>query len=85
MNWLLAIQLIPTIIKLMEIAERLLGPNTGEQKKEFVKEGVKAITSGMVSVSTGGQKETWTIIETIMEPIGDLIDRFASLLFPNES
>ena len=83
-TWLFALQLIPLIINLMIMIEKLLGPGTGVQKKEFVKDGVKQVVKGMAAVSTGGQKETWQAIDLIMVPISGLIDILAALLFPNE-
>lgn len=81
---LLALQLIPLIINLMTTIEKLLGPGTGVQKKEFVKDGVKLVVKEMSAVSTGEQKETWKTIDLLMSPISGLIDVFAKLLFPNE-
>lgn len=83
-NWLFALQLIPLIINLMTCIEKLLGPRTGIQKKEFVKDSVKLVVKEMAAVSTGGQKETWKTIDLFMEPISGLIDVLARLLFPNE-
>ena len=83
-NWLFALQLIPLIVNLMSIIEKLLGPGTGIQKKEFVKDGVKQVVKEMSKVSTGGQKETWETIDLHMEPISSLIDVLAGLLFPHK-
>lgn len=82
-SWLFALQLIPLIINLMTTIEKLLGPGTGVQKKEFVKGGIRLVVKEMSNVSTGGQEETWQAIDLIMEPISGLIDVLVSLLFPN--
>ena len=81
-TWIFCLQLIPLIINLMKIVEGLLGPGTGVQKKEFVKDGVKQVVKEMSAVSTGGQKETWKTIDLFMNPISRLIDVLAALLFP---
>lgn len=81
-SWIFALQLIPLIINLMTTIEKLLGPGTGVQKKEFVKDGVKLVVKEMSAVSTGGQKETWKTIDLFMTPISRLIDVLAALLFP---
>ena len=52
MNWLFALQLIPLMISLIKTAEELLGPGTGVQKKEFVKDGVTQVIKAMPSIST---------------------------------
>lgn len=83
-NWLFALQLIPLIINLMTVAEKLLGSGTGVQKKAFVKDGIKQTVKTMSVVSTGSQKETWQALEFFIEPISNLIDVFASLLFPKD-
>lgn len=83
-SWLFALQLIPLIINLMTCIEKLLGPGTGVQKKEFVKDGVRQVVKEMSAVSTGGQKQTWETIDLFMAPISGLIDVLARLLFPND-
>ena len=72
MNPLMLLQLLPTVIKLMDVAEKVGGPGTGPQKKEAVKQGVKAIAGGMVAVSGGGQKETWKGIGGLIDSLSDL-------------
>lgn len=68
----------------MTMIEKILGPGTGIQKKEFVKDGVRQVVKEMSAVSTGGQKQTWEAIELFMTPISRLIDVLAKLLFPKE-
>jgi hypothetical protein len=63
------LKLLPTIFTLMSAAEKLGGPGTGKEKKEAVKNTVKAITSGMESVSGGGQKETWKQIDDVIDTL----------------
>jgi len=82
-TWLFMLQLIPTITALIKIAEKILGNSEGLKKKEFVKDGVKQLARGLGMVSTGGQKETWKLIESSMEPIGDLIDSIVAFMYPN--
>lgn len=83
MNWLLALQLIPLTISLVKTAEELLGDGEGVKKKEFVKDGITQVIKAMPLVSTGGQKETWEMINNFLVPISGLIDAIAGLLFPS--
>lgn len=83
-SWLFALQLIPLIMNLMTTIEKIMGPGTGVQKKEFVKDGVRQVVKEMSAVSTGGQKQTWETVDLFMEPISRLIDVLSGLLFPNE-
>lgn len=79
MNWLMiAMRALPTIIGLMGIAEKALAdkPKSGEEKKAIVKEGAKAIIGGVADASTGGQKETWEKIDSMIDPFIDLAARF---------
>ena len=77
------IALLPTVIKLMGIAEVSLAdkPQSGAEKKSLVLQIVEAIFGGIASVSTGGQAETF---ERIREPLGAIIDSAASIAFPHE-
>ena len=84
MNWLaLAIQLLPTIMKLAVIAEKAFDgkPDSGPEKKAMVMEGAKAIVGGISDVSTGGQKETWDQIEA---PVSKIIDSAVEIAFRKE-
>ena len=83
-SWLFALQLIPLITSLMKTAESILGSGAGIQKKEFVKDGVKQTVKTMSELSTGGQKQTWQMIDLFIGPISGLIDTLATLLFPKE-
>ena len=81
MNLLIA--LIPTIIKLMGLAEVAFNdkPQSGADKKSFVMQVLEAIFGGIAAVSTGGQAETWTRIQA---PVGAIIDSAATIAFPHE-
>jgi len=83
-TWLFALQLIPLIIHLMTVAEKLLGPGTGVQKKAFVKDGIQQTINAIATVSTGGQKNTWESVELFITPISQLIDVLTALLFPHK-
>lgn len=82
MNILIA--LIPTIIKLMGIAETTYAnvPQSGEQKKSLVMMIIEAIFGGIGAVSTGGAAETWTRIQ---EPVSTIIDSAAAIAFPKSA
>lgn len=71
-------KLIPGVISLMAIAQRLFSgkPKSGAEKKELVLATVETVLSSTLAVSTGGQKETW---EAIKEPVGMLIDAAAAM------
>lgn len=74
--------LIPVIIELIRMMEKLFTKEkSGAEKKTAVIDGVMAIFSGVENVSTGGQKETLTVLKPLVSPV---IDLFASQLFPKE-
>ena len=84
MGWLLIlIQLIPLVIRLMKIAEEAFDdqPDSGEEKKAFVMDALKAVFEAAVGVSTGGQASTWAALSG---PIEALIDAVCGFLFPKE-
>ena len=83
MNYVaIIIQLIPLIVQLMKFAEQYFNsPKSGEAKKTFVVESVKALYGGAQGVSTGGQAETLAKVEPLVAPA---VDIFASFLFPKE-
>jgi len=66
----------------MHTAEKLLGAGAGVKKKAFVKDGVDQTIKAMATISTGGQKETWQTFSLFVDPVSDLIDSLAALLFP---
>lgn len=84
MPWLLLTSLIPLMTTLMEIAEKMLGSGTGEEKKNFVMDSIIKIIKFMPSVSSGGQKETWDGLNFLLEPIKKLVDILAGVLFPHK-
>ena len=69
------LQLVPFIIQMMKLAEEIFDgvPDSGEKKKEMVIETTRAIASTVEEVSTGGQKETWTVISAIVDRVIDPI------------
>ena len=78
-------QLIPTAMTLMHIAEKVfVEKGAGAEKKEFVMTGINNIAESMALISTGGQKKTWMAIDMILDAFSPLIDRLASLMFPNK-
>ncbi len=84
MNWLiLLMQLLPSIVKLMGIAEEAFDktPDSGKKKKEMVMGATAAILGGIAGVSTGGQAETW---KRIAKPVSGIIDNAAAIAFPHE-
>jgi len=64
MNFL---SLFPKVLTLMAAAEKVGGAGSGAEKKEAVKAGIKAISSGMEEASGGGQKETWRQIDAMID------------------
>ena len=83
MNFLSVItKLVPFIIQLAIAAEHYFKEtSSGADKKAAVKSGVKAIFDGAAEASTGGQKETFTGIEPVVDKAIDIV---ASLLFPKD-
>lgn len=82
MGWIsLVIRLIPKVIELMGIAEKLFDdiPESGAQKKEYVMAAVKAIVEGISGIS--GSEEMWKKVQTALT---SLIDIAAYFLFPHE-
>lgn len=76
-NLSLLIHLLPVIISLMGTAEKAM--TKGADKKALVMESTKAIITGLQTVSTGGQKETW---DRIAIPVSDIIDNISTIVFP---
>lgn len=64
---------------MIPIAERVFSdePKSGEQKKILVSETTKGVVDAMIASSTGGQKETWGIIDKVL---GSFIDLVCGLL-----
>ena len=82
MNTALIVALIPLIVELMRMAEKMFNKEkAGAEKKAAVEEGVNNIFDGITAMSTGGQKETLEAVKPLVSPT---IDIFASILFPKE-
>lgn len=82
--WLtVLIKLVPTILSLMGLAEKLFEekPQSGAEKKNFVIQVIQALIGGAGAVLTGGAADTWSQIQG---PIGTIIDAAAALKFPHE-
>ena len=84
MGWLLIVlRLIPQVVKLMKIAEKLFDDvlDSGAQKKEYVLAAIKAIVEGI----TGFTGDEWDVIwNKIYEAVDGLINIFAIFLFPHD-
>jgi len=82
MNLTMVFRLIPMVIKLMALAEQAFDsvPDSGADKKRMVLEAVKAVLGVVVDVSSGGQQETWKVLEPI---ISKMIDIICNFLFPH--
>jgi hypothetical protein len=76
------IKLVPTILSLMGLAEKLFveKPESGAEKKDFVIQVVQALVAGAGAVFTGGAANTWA---QISGPIGTIIDAAAAMQFPH--
>jgi len=74
--------LVPLIIELMRIAEKIFTKKkAGKLKKKFVeKEAIKLYTA-VEGISTGGQRKT---LKVVKPAVSTAIDIFASQLFPRE-
>jgi hypothetical protein len=72
-------QILPNLIAL---AERLLGPKTGEIKKELVLSATGIIMTAVGALSTGGQANTW---ERIKPLVSAMVDSSVAIAFPNAS
>jgi hypothetical protein len=74
MSWfLIVMKLFGTLVDLMKIAEQLFDdiPDSGEDKKKFVLDAVKAIVEGMSGVTL--TPEMWGKIETACSLIIDAV------------
>lgn len=78
---LLIVKLIPTILSLVTLAEKLFieKPQSGAEKKSFVMAVLETLSGGASSVLTGGAADTWTKIK---DPISMIIDAAATIAFP---
>lgn len=76
MKWF---DILRIIISLMSAVEPLFGPGSGATKKQVVTNAAKTVVDAVGALSTGGQKQTW---EKISEPVSNIIDNTAAILFP---
>jgi len=82
MNWItMAIRLVPFVIKMVGIVEKLFDDGEGANKKKLVMEMVEGALEAIVGISTGEQKELWTKLEPT---ISSIIDALAGFLFPHD-
>jgi hypothetical protein len=72
-------QILPNLIAL---AEKLLGPKTGEIKKELVLSATGIIMTAVGALSTGGQANTW---ERIKPLVSAMVDSSVAIAFPSAS
>ena len=82
--WLtVLLKLVPTILSLMTLAEKLFveKPQSGAEKKDFVIQVLQALVGGAGAVFTGGAANTWSQVQG---PISTIIDAAAALKFPHE-
>ena len=79
----LVMNFLPVMVAMMAQIEAANedGKWTGEEKKQLVLSGLKAIVQGMLQISTGGQMSTW---ERIAPNLGGVIDNMVPILFPHE-
>jgi hypothetical protein len=70
-------QLLPSLISL---AERLLGPKTGEAKKDLVMSVAEITMTSVGALSTGGQAATW---ERIKPLVSTIVDAGVAMAFPH--
>lgn len=79
-----ALAVVPIITTLMNSAEESLGDGTGALKKSAVVSGAVAFTKTMQTVSTGGQKETWSkitpeLVDTTIDTIATIANGISNL------
>jgi len=82
MGWLtIVLRLIPVVVRLMGVAEKLFDgtPDSGQQKKEYVMEAVKAMVEGASGFT--GTPELWAKIESA---VSLMIDAACIFLFPSK-
>jgi hypothetical protein len=74
MNWFtIVFKLFGTLVDLAKIAEQLFDdqPDTGEQKKQFVMDAVKALVQGMTGIVF--TEELWAKIEKACSMVIDTV------------
>ena len=80
------IKLIPFLFSMVRAAEIVIDKEkSGVEKKAAVKEGVTAMFDGAKDVSTGGQKETFEVVDPLFDAIIDKgVDLAATMLFKGD-
>jgi hypothetical protein len=68
---------VPVILPLIDAVESGIGEGNGQVKKDVVQATIKAFVAKMAEVSTGGQKETYTSLNTL--DIGAMIDAIVGM------
>jgi hypothetical protein len=77
--WLtVLVQILPSLISL---AERLLGPKTGEAKKDLVMSAVEIAMTAVGVLSTGGQAQTWDKLRPL---VSQVVDAIVAMAFPKQ-
>jgi len=76
MKWF---DILRLVLVLMQAVEAGFGPKTGATKKDVVVGAVKTGVDALSFLSEGGQKNTW---DKIAEPVSNIVDNFATVLFP---
>jgi hypothetical protein len=77
--WLtVLVQILPSLISL---AERLLGPKTGEAKKDLVMSAVEIAMTAVGGLSTGGQAQTWDKLRPL---VSQVVDAIVAMAFPKQ-
>ncbi len=68
------LELLKLIMGLIPIVEELFAgeEKSGAQKKDTVIEIAKAVAGSVEDLSTGGQKETWGMVNNMLDPLIDL-------------
>ena len=81
MDWLpIVFRFLPYLVGLAEVF--FVGEKRGAEKKDFVLKALPEVARGVEEISTGGQKETWKIINANIGVIGSMVDLTAQILFP---
>jgi len=83
MTWVsIVLKILKTLVELLKVAEQMFDdtPDSGEQKKAFVMDALKAVVEGMSGVTL--TPELWAKIE---RACGYLIDAFCIFLFGSKS
>ena len=66
----IVVQLLPLVIQIMKIIEKLLGSGTGAIKKTFVLDSIQNIFKG--SSDAEDTDEVWDKIKSVLSPLIDI-------------